>query len=95
MTLLLLRSTEVLTEVLSSHPRLHHLVTDRNDEEPEPYHPSGGMMSATSAKSMGISGPGLSGYMDLRPATGISGLAWLGVGACVLILMALIWQWLF
>ncbi len=52
-------------------------------------------MSATSAKSMGISGPGLSGYMDLRPATGISGLAWLGVGACVLILMALIWQWLF
>lgn len=71
-------------------------MTELDGDKPEEYHPSGGMRSAMGVMSQdGLSGPGKSGFIDLRPDTGISGLAWLGIAAAVVVVAILLWSWLF
>ena len=57
--------------------------------------PSGGMFSGAGILSQdGSSGPAKAGYLDRRPDTGVSGLAWLGIAAAIVVVAALVWQWL-
>lgn len=72
-------------------------MADLDAEKPKEYHPSGGMRSAMGAYALtqtGMSGPGMSGYIDLRPDTGIPGYAWLGIAAGILLLAIWLWSWL-
>ena len=68
-------------------------MTKLDYDEPEPYRPSGGM-PPTGLSNLSISGPGMSGYLDMQPDTGVSGLAWLGIAVAVAIVAALLWSWL-
>ncbi len=66
------------------------------DERYEERPPAGGMRGGGSIYSQtGLSGPGMSGYMDLSPDTGIPGLGWLGIVAVGIVIAALNWQWVF
>ena len=68
-------------------------MTRLDEDEPEPYRPSGGMRP-TGFSDLGLSGPAMSGYLDMEPDTGISGLAWMGVAAAVVVVAVLLWSWL-
>ncbi len=63
------------------------------DERYEERPPSGGMRGGGSSYSLtGLSGPGMSGYMDLEPDRGMPGLVWLGIAAAVIVIVGLIWE---
>ncbi len=69
---------------------------DLDGERPAERLPSGGMRGGGGIYTQsGLSGPGMYGYMDLAPGTGIPGLGWLGIAAAVVVVAALIWQWFF
>ena len=63
----------------SVEPREHERYVERT--------PSGGMRGGGSLYSQtGLSGPGMSGYIDLSPDTRIPGLGWLGIVATGIVL---------
>ena len=69
---------------------------DLDGERPPEPRNSGGMLSGTGARSVdGLSGPAKSGYLDMRPGSGISGLAWLGIVAILVLVGIAVWQWIF
>jgi hypothetical protein len=54
------------------------------------------MLSGTGARSVdGLSGPAKSGYLDMRPDAGISGLMWVGIAVAVVLAAIFVWQWVF
>ncbi len=71
-------------------------MTDLDGEKPAEPRASGGMLSGVSALSQtGISGPAMSGYLDLRPDPGIPGYAWLGIALGIVVVAILLWSWFF
>lgn len=70
-------------------------MTSWDGDRPDDYHPRSGMFSGVSGYSQtSISGPALSGYLDMRPDTGISGFAWLGIAAGLVVIAVFLWSWL-
>ncbi len=71
-------------------------LTELDGEKPEEPRASGGMFSGVSGMSqMGISGPAMSGYLDMRPDPGVPGFAWLGIAAGIVVLAVFLWMWFF
>ncbi len=65
-------------------------------EKPDEYHPRGGMRAGGYVSQSNLSGAAAAGLLDddMRPDVGVSGLAWLGIAAIIVLVALVVWSWL-